>query len=130
MIDANILIAALLRDSTTRRLIVLGGYELHAPRYLYDEVEAHRDELSNRIGVTQGGLEEALRILRPHVIEHELEEYAGNLGNAQGVLRGRDPKDAPYIALVLSLDADGIWTEDRELAGVKGVRVYRTSELV
>jgi len=50
VLDANILIAALLRDSTTRRLVVVGGHELHAPDYLFDEIDAHRDELSKRSG--------------------------------------------------------------------------------
>ena len=51
VVDANVLIAAVLRDSTTRKLIVLGGMELHAPRYLSEEVEAHWEELTARSGL-------------------------------------------------------------------------------
>jgi len=35
-VDANVLIAALMRDSTTRRLLILGGHELHVPEYVLE----------------------------------------------------------------------------------------------
>jgi len=105
----------LLRDSTTRRLVVLGGHDLHVPEYLFDEIETHRDELARRSGQTADALEEGLRILRGHVAEHEEADYVDELGKAGSLLGGRDPKDTPYVALALALPADGIWTEDRAL---------------
>src|SRR5437016_6336477 len=82
----NILIAALLRDSTTRRVVVLGGHDLHVPEYLFDEIEIHRDELAKRSGQTTDALEEALRILRGHVTEHEEADYVDELGK-RGLVR-------------------------------------------
>jgi len=130
VVDANILIAALLRDSTTRRLVVVGGHELHAPQYLFDEIEGHRDELSKRSSRPPDALGEVLRIIRAHVVEHEATEYDDHLEKARGLLERRDPKDAPYVALALALRADGIWTEDRGLVSLEGVTVYRTSDLI
>jgi len=85
------------------------------PEYLFDEIETHRDELARRSGQTTDALEEALRILRGHVTEHEEAAYVDKLGKAGSLLGGRDPKDTPYVALALALPADGIWTQDREL---------------
>lgn len=120
----------MLRDSTTRRLLVLGGHDLHVPEYLFDEIEIHRDELARRSGQTTDALEEALRILRGHVTEHEEADYVDELGKAGSLLGGRDPKDTPYVALALALQADGIWTEDRGLVSLGGLAVYRTSDIV
>jgi len=120
----------LLRDSTTRRLVVLGGHELHVPEYLFGEIGTHRDELARRSGQTTDALEEALRILRGHVTEHDEADYVDELGEAGRLLGGRDPKDIPYVALALVLQADGIWTEDRELVSSGSLTVYRTSDLV
>ncbi|TLZ74668.1 MAG: PIN domain-containing protein [Methanobacteriota archaeon] len=130
VVDANILIAALLRDSTTRRLLVAGGHDLHAPEYLFDEIETHRDELSKRSGQTTEALEEARSILRAHVTEHEESVYGNELEKANSLLAGRDAKDVPYVALALALTADGIWSEDRGLVSLGGLAVYRTSDLV
>lgn len=103
---------------------------MHVPEYLFDEIEGHRDELSKRSGQTADALEEALRILRGHVTEHEEADYVDELGKADGLLGGRDPKDIPYVALALALSADGVWTEDRELGSLGTPTVYRTSDLV
>jgi len=103
---------------------------LHAPRYLFDEIETHRGELSKRSGQPPGALTESLRILRGHVIEHEASDYDDHLEKARGLLAGRDPKDVPYVALALALQADGIWTEDRGLVSLKSLITYRTSDLI
>ena len=103
---------------------------MHVPAYLFDEIEAHRNELSERSDQTMGALEEALGILRGHVTEHKEADYVNELGTAGSLFRGRDPKDIPYVALALALSADGIWSEDRELVSLGGLMVYRTSDLV
>lgn len=100
------------------------------PEYLFDEIGTHRDELSQRSGQTTDALEEVLKILRGHVTEHEEADYVDEVGKAGSLLGGRDPKDIPYVALALALQADGIWTEDRELISLGSLTVYRTSDLV
>jgi len=130
VVDANIVIAALLRDSTTRKLITVGGLDLHAPAYLFDEVHAHSDELCERTGLSAPGLTEALRILRTYVEEHPRGDYEGLLDRALQILRNTDPRDAPHVALALAIGADGLWTEDRALGDLLGIRTYRTHELV
>ena len=130
MVDANVLIAAVLRDSTTRKLIVLGGMELHAPRYLSEEVEAHWEELTARSGLPPAALRAALRTLRGYLIEHGPEEYGQELEKAEAMLQDVDVQDAPYVALALAIGADGVWSEDRALTRVRGLRVVRTADLV
>ena len=128
--DANIVIAALMRDAETRRLLVLGGHEIHAPEYLVSEVEAHVEELSERAGLSRSALEEALRILRGHMTEHSATGYEAELTKARSLLNDRDMKDAPYVALALALGADGIWSQDRGLVSQGSFRVYRTVDLL
>src|SRR3989304_3704044 len=111
--DANVLIAALLRDSTTRKLITMGGMDLHAPEYLFEEIQAHSEELRDRSGLSASGLAEAVRILRAYVTEHSEADYEGHLDRALTTLRDSDPRDAPYAALALAIEADGLWSEDR-----------------
>lgn len=128
--DANVLIAALLRDSTTRRLVLLGGHELHAPDYLFGEIETHRRELTSRSGLAAPAFREAMDLLRRHVVEHEAAEYMDRLPDALVLLKDRDVRDAPYVALTLALEADGLWSEDRGLVSMPGVQVVRTNDLV
>lgn len=130
VIDANVVIAALVRDSAVRRLLLLGGHELHVPAYLLEEVESHWAELQPRSGLSPEALREVLRILREHFHEHAPAEYEARFEEARSLLAGRDPDDVPYVALALALGADGVWSEDRDLTTREGVRVYRTVEVL
>jgi len=130
VLDANVLIAALLRDSTTRKLIAMGGIDLHAPAYLFEETQEHFGELLDRSGISASALAEVFRILRGYITEHPVEVYEGHLERAMEILGDSDPRDAPYVALALAIEADALWTEDRGLRNLSGVRTLRTHELV
>src|SRR5436309_11838595 len=120
----------MMRDSTTRRLLVLGGHELHVPEYVFEEIEGHWEDLSSRSGLAPDALREVLRVLRGHVTEHDVSEYEGRLDEALGLLGGRDVEDAPYVALALALSAEGLWSEDRGLVSAGSIQVFRTADLV
>ncbi|MBI4415862.1 MAG: PIN domain-containing protein [Euryarchaeota archaeon] len=128
--DANVLIAALMRDSMTRRILVLGGHELHVAEYVFEEIEGHWEELSSRSGLAPDAFRAVLTLLRAHVAEHKVAEYGELLAAAIRLLKDRDADDAPYVALALAIHADALWTEDRELSSLDAVRVARTKDLV
>lgn len=103
---------------------------MHVPDYLFGEIEAHRDELSVRLQRPPDRVNQILDLLRGHLIEHQAAEYEAEMERAEELLRGRDPKDVPYVALALALYAEGIWSEDRGLVSQPAFRVFRTSDLV
>lgn len=93
-------------------------------------MEEHWAELVARSGVAEPALREAIAVLRSHVSEHSVEDYSAHLDRAMVLVEDSDPDDAPYVALALTLGADGLWSEDRRLSAVPGVRVFRTRDLI
>ena len=49
VIDTNILISAMLKDSTTREIIVKGDLEILYPAFLLDEVMKYKDYIIKNI---------------------------------------------------------------------------------
>lgn len=41
-----------------------------------------------------------------------------------------DPSDTPFIALALSIESDGIWSDDDHFQMQDRVRIWKTKELV
>ena len=41
-----------------------------------------------------------------------------------------DPDDSAFLALGLSLKADGIWTEDKDFYNQKILKIYSTKDLL
>ena len=49
---------------------------------------------------------------------------------ANEIMKDIDPDDAPFLALALSFDNDGIWTNDKDFERQSVVRVWKTHELL
>lgn len=128
--DANVFIAAFLRDSTVRRIVTLAGITLLVPEYLFEEVEGHLPELARRAGLDQGEARELYEALRAYfdVVPSELVDHG--LGEATRVMEGIDPRDAIYLAAALAIPCDGLWSDDPHLRQQKAVKCWTTKEVV
>jgi len=57
-------------------------------------------------------------------------EFAGFYKSALEIMKTIDKTDAPFVALALSFDNDGIWSNDAHLLKQKILRIWSTGELV
>ena len=53
IIDSNVLFSALIRDSTTRRIILEYDYFFLFPSFIFEEVEKHKEELFKKSKMTK-----------------------------------------------------------------------------
>ena len=67
VIDANRIIAALIRDSTTRNILFDDEFEFLTPDYATVEINRHRKELQRKIGLNDTDFDLLVTIhLRKH----------------------------------------------------------------
>lgn len=129
VIDASILFAALVRDATTRKLVLSDMVTLVCPEFAVDEFMKHKTRLAADAGMEEEALvvvlEELLRLAEIDVLPAE--EYADALQRAVAI--SPDPNDAPYIALACKLGCP-IWSNDARLKQQSSVRVPATRELL
>lgn len=130
MADANVLIAAYLRDSTVRRVILLSDVQLLVPEFIFEELEKHLPELSGRAGLSEARSEELLERLRTRFVAIPEELVSSKLQTALAAMRGIDSKDAPYLAAALSVASEGIWSDDPHMKKQDLVPCYTTAELL
>lgn len=122
VVDANVLISALLRDGTTRHQLFTTEAHLFAPRFLQDEIHRHRDMILKRSELDDDALDELIATILDQIIwvpDDAIEPY---LDPAAKALADVDPKDVPYLACALAVEADGIWSRDRDFDGQGMVR--------
>ena len=129
VVDANIVIAAIIRQSTTRKIIEKSSLELFAPMGLIDELASHQDIILVRSSLTEIQYEylkeRMLKLI--HLVRHttirkcEAEAYR-QIGH-------QDLKDIIYVATVLCTNADGIWTNDTDF-NVTDVDIYSTTDIL
>lgn len=112
VIDANIIISAMLRDGSTRRALLETRSHLFAPLFLRAELLKHRAALVKRANVTEAVFDARLDVLAIRVQWVGDEEIRSHLERAREAMCATDVHDAPYLAAAVAVGADAIWSED------------------
>jgi predicted nucleic acid-binding protein len=129
VLDTNILIAALARDSVTRELLCRPGIECLVPDIVFSEIEAHRRELLRKSGLSAAAFDTVLSGLKSRLVPVPASRILHRT-LAWRIMAAIDVKDAPFIALALSFDCDGIWSQDRHFERQRVVRVWKTEDIL
>ena len=130
VIDTNILIAALLKDSVTRKILMHPLFSFYIPEHAFKEFAHHEKALIKKSGLTKHRFHEVLASLKKKLIIVPTEEYSGRYPEALRAMKNIDGTDAPFIALALSFDNDGVWTNDAHFEKQYLVRVWSTADLI
>ena len=130
VIDSNVLFSALIKDSTTRRLIIEHEEPFLFPEYVFVEFERHKDLLVRKSKLSRASFDALVSILVSGVtiVPHEaIEPY---LPYAHRIIDAIDPDDAIFIACVLAHPGSVLWSDDARLKQQNEVEVISTSELL
>ena len=122
VIDANRIVAALLKQSTTRDILLDNVFEFVTPDHTLFEMEEHRDELQKKTKLTKEEFDILLALIfeRINILPESL--YAPFLNECGEDVEDID--DAPYLAACLASKAIGIWSHDLHLLNQKKVSVF------
>jgi len=131
VVDSNIVFAGLLRDSTTRRLLVDSPNSLYAPETLLIEIGKYADEIIRRSGLSKEEFEVLFSLITENIEVMEIEAYRHHLKDAEESLGRIDKGDIPFLALALSIPCDGVWTENSTHFNKQDkVKVWTTGEII
>jgi predicted nucleic acid-binding protein len=108
IIDTNVLLAFLLTDGITRKIITENPDIFMSPDHCYDELWEHRNRWNNNRLQDNELIEIIADVKKLFVKVISPEVY--NPYVLEGEKLTVDKDDAPVIALALSIDNDGIWT--------------------
>jgi predicted nucleic acid-binding protein len=130
VVDTNVLFAAILRDSTARRILLTSPVHFLVPRYAFEELYEHFEEICLRNGLTEDANRKNVSIIHDNIDVIETKELLPYLDEAIALLKGVDPDDAPILAAAMSAKCDGIWSDDPHLMKQWQVKVWKTRDLI
>lgn len=129
IVDANVVISALIADGTTRELIVTIVADLSTPSVIRDEVESHRDRVVERSGLPPDLVTTFMDLLFEFIEVVPTDEFSSRVDEAERAIGDVDPDDVLYLACALARDA-AIWSDDSDFAEQDLVPVYSTADIV
>jgi len=130
VVDANIVIAAFLRDSTARRIVTLSHLDLFVPEFFREEFAKHLPQLRRRTGLTERDARELVDSLGAYLTVIPQEALLPALVRAAAAMGAIDSKDTDYLAAALATECDGIWSDDPHFKRQRVVACGTTKELV
>lgn len=130
VIDSNRVMAALIKDSLTRKMILNDRFDFIAPDHIMTEILKHRGYLTDKSGMSDNEFDIVLLSLMDKVELIPSEVFEDKMIFAEDIMRDIDLKDSPFLALGMACNVDGIWSEDRDFDRQCVLKRYSTKELL
>ncbi|MEK6918079.1 MAG: PIN domain-containing protein [Nanoarchaeota archaeon] len=128
VIDSNRIVAALLKDSTTREILLNKKFEFIAPSYVFSEIDKHKDYIIKKAKIHTEEFKTLLSFIFENIkIIPEL-EYKEFIKKFEKEIK--DYNDVPYLALSSATGAKGIWTHDAHFKEQSKVKIYTNMDLL
>ena len=129
VIDTNVLISALIKDSLTRRIIVGYGMNFVYPEISLHEIRKHEKLIIKKSGLTVDEFHRLLARILDYVVLVPTEVIEEHVREAKSIMCDIDPKDTVFIATALSFENAVIWSEDKDFDKQDKIKVVKTRQL-
>jgi predicted nucleic acid-binding protein len=129
VVDANVIISALIADSKTRELIVTLEPYLLTPEFVHDEIENYEELIVEKSGMIPDRVTQFIDLLFQYIEVVPASEFYPHIEQAEEAIGDTDPDDVLYIACALASDAD-IWSDDSDFEEQHVVEAYTTSDVI
>jgi len=129
IVNTNRIIAALIKDSASRKIINHLNAELITIEFSDQEIKKYKQLILEKAKINEeefkliiGRLKEKLIILDNNLI-------LSKLNDAKNIMDKIDQDDTPFIAAALATNSD-IWSDDKHFQKQNKIKVWKTEDLV
>lgn len=130
VVDANIVIGALLGSRGKLTILTSQNHQFHVPTMIIDEILKYKADICAKSGQSLDEFEMDLDALFKFFTEIDPVEYSPYFDEAYGAISRRDSKDADYLACALFVNAEFIWSDDKDLKSQDLIPVRSTGEFI
>ena len=128
VIDTNIFISALIKNSLTRHLITEFKDNLLFPEFEFTEIKNHLSEILEKSHLSYKELGDLIKDLLRYVKIVRAEEVINYRSKASDIIGEIDKDDIIFIATALATNAV-IWSDDKHFKKQNIIKTYTTKEI-
>lgn len=130
IIDTNILLSALIKDSTTRKVIVKSGWDFYYPEMSFHEVRKYKELVLKKSGMNEEDYSKLLDLILEHINILPDERIIKNLEEAKKIIGHIDPDDVVFVATELSIPDSIIWSDDSDFNKQDKIKVLKSEKVI
>jgi predicted nucleic acid-binding protein len=129
VVDANVVISALIADSKTRELIVTLESDLLTPAFVHDEIENYEDLIVEKSGMEPDRVAQFIDLLFQYIEVVPAEDFHPAIEKADAAIGDTDTDDVLYLACAIANDAS-IWSDDSDFDEQNLIKRYSTGDVI
>ena len=129
VIDANVVISALITDSKTRELIVTLEPDLLTPAFVYDEIENYESLIVEKSGMEPDRVSQFIDLLFQYIEVVPADDFYPAIEKANAAIGDTDPDDVLYLACAIASNG-AIWSDDSDFDEQGIVETYSTGDVI
>lgn len=129
VVDTNVIISAIIRDSTTRRILLHPKFEFYIPEFVFIEMENNLNEILERSGFSKEEYQSVVGTVTSQITVMPKTEFAEYIPKAKRIMENIDEEDTSFLALAIYLGVD-IWSEDDDFQKQNVVKAWKTKGMV
>jgi len=129
VIDANVVISALIANSKTRELIVTLEPDLLTPEFVHNEIENYEDLIVEKSGMASGRVAQFIDLLFQYIEVVPASDFYQSIERADAAIGDTDPDDVLYLACAVANGA-AVWSDDSDFNEQDLVDTYSTGDVI
>ena len=129
-VDVNILLSALIKDTTTREIVVKSGQDFCFPENSLNKIRKYKNLILKKSGLSEFEFFVILHHLLQFVRLIPTEEILMNWNEARKIMEQIDPEDVIFIATALSQNNSIIWSDDKHFDKQDRIMNFKTKNMV
>ena len=127
-VDTNRVIAALVKDSTTRKIIFDRNFQFVTPDCTMGEIKEHEEELKSKTNLNNDEFDLLLSLILESILIIPKSDYEPYLNDCKNDISDGD--DIPVLAVAIATKAEAIWAHDPHFKEQKKVKVFTNIDLL
>ncbi len=129
--DSNRIIASLIKDGYSRRILLSRKFSFFTVEFGLKEVVKYKPLIKKKARINEDEFNSLMQKLMSKIKVFSEEEISKNsINKALKIMKEIDVDDVVFIALSLELGNIPIWSDDKHFKKQNKVKVYSTKQLV
>ena len=130
VIDTNVFMAGLLKDSIVRKVLSSENIQFFIPEHALNELEKHKNTLIKKANINAAEFDEMVSLLLENIELVPESKIKAKFNEAEDVMKDIDIKDSPFMAAVLSIECDGLLTFDEHFQKQNKIKIFKIKDLI
>ncbi|MBI2650056.1 PIN domain-containing protein [Candidatus Woesearchaeota archaeon] len=127
-VDTNRVIAALVKSSTTRKILFDRNFEFVTPDCTITEIQEHKEELKAKTNLNDDEFDILLTLVFENIAIIPKSSYEIYLDECKKDISDAD--DVPVLAVAIATKAKAIWAHDPHFKQQKKVKVFTNIDML